>query len=66
MLLKSKQQNSENNEIVNRFFETVTIQKIIPKFLTKTFSTFLQGFIGLILVNSSDIIIININIIIKF
>lgn len=51
LLLKSKQQNSENNEIVNRFFETVTIQKIIPKFLTKTFSTFLQGFIGLILVS---------------
>ncbi len=51
LLLKSKQQNSEKREIVNRFFETITIQKTIPKFLTKTFSTILQGTVGLIVVS---------------
>jgi len=51
LLLKSKEQNLEKTDIVNRFFETVTIQKIIPKFLTKTFSTFLQGLVGLVLVS---------------
>lgn len=51
LLLKSKQQNPEKKEIVNRFFETVTIQKTIPKFLTKTFSTILQGAVGLIVVS---------------
>ncbi len=50
-LLKSKQRDSKSIEEVNRFFETVIIQKIIPKFLTKTFATFLQGFIGLVLVS---------------
>jgi putative ABC transport system ATP-binding protein len=52
LLLKSKQQNQEKREIVNRFFETITIQKIIPKFLTKTFATILQGAVGLIVVSS--------------
>lgn len=51
LLLKSKQQNPEKREIVNRFFETITIQKTIPKFLTKTFSTILQGAVGLIVVS---------------
>ncbi len=51
LLLKSKQQGKEAVEAVNYFFETVTIQKIIPKFLTKTFSTILQGIIGLILIS---------------
>jgi len=51
LLLKSKQQNPEKKEIVNRFFETITIQKTIPKFLTKTFATILQGAVGLIVVS---------------
>jgi len=51
LLLKSKQQNPEKREMVNRFFETITIQKTIPKFLTKTFSTILQGAVGLIVVS---------------
>lgn len=55
LLLKSKQQNPEKRakerEIVNRFFETITIQKTIPKFLTKTFATILQGAVGLIVVS---------------
>lgn len=51
LLLKSKQQNPEKREAVNRFFETITIQKTIPKFLTKTFSTILQGAVGLIVVS---------------
>lgn len=51
LLLKSKQQSPEKSETVNRFFETITIQKTIPKFLTKTFSTILQGAVGLIVVS---------------
>ncbi len=51
LLLKSKQQNPEKREIVNRFFETITIQKTIPKFLTKTFATIMQGAVGLIVVS---------------
>ncbi len=51
LLTKSKQQGIDKRSIINHFFETVTIQKTIPKFLTKTFATFLQGFIGLILVS---------------
>lgn len=51
LLIKAKQQNAEKTEVVNRFFETVTIQKTIPKFLTKTFSTILQGIVGLIVVS---------------
>ncbi|MBU6141095.1 MAG: HlyD family efflux transporter periplasmic adaptor subunit [Proteobacteria bacterium] len=50
-LLKSKKQKPEESETVNRFFETITIQKTIPKFLTKTLYTLLQGAIGLILVS---------------
>ena len=41
----------EKKEIVNRFFETIAIQKTIPKFLTKTLSTILQGAVGLIVVS---------------
>lgn len=51
LLNKSKQQNIDKSTITNYFFEIVTIQKIIPKFLTKTFSTFIQGFFGLLLVS---------------
>ena len=50
LLLKSKQQNPEKREIVNHFFETIIIQKTIPKFLTKTFATILQGAVGLVVV----------------
>lgn len=50
-LIKSKEKNIQKSEMVNRFFETITIQKIVPKFLTKTFTTLLQGFVGLILVS---------------
>jgi putative ABC transport system ATP-binding protein len=38
-------------EMVNRFFESVTIQKKIPKFFTKTFATILQTIVGLILIS---------------
>jgi ABC-type multidrug transport system fused ATPase/permease subunit len=51
LLLKTKQENPEKREIVNHFFETVIIQKTIPKFLTKTFATILQGAVGLIVVS---------------
>ena len=51
LLLKSKEQNPKKREMVNRFFETITIQKTIPKFLTKTFATILQGAVGLIVVS---------------
>lgn len=51
LLLKSKQHHPEKKEIINHFFETITIQKTIPKFLTKTFSTITQGAIGLIVVS---------------
>jgi hypothetical protein len=51
LLLKEKNQNPEKSEVVNRFFETITIQKTIPKFLTKTFSTILQGAVGLVVVS---------------
>ncbi len=47
-LLKSKHQNYGT---INHFFETVTVKKTIPKLLTKTFSTILHGFVGLVLVS---------------
>lgn len=37
-------------EMVNRFFETVTIQKTIPKLFSKTFTTILQALMGLVLI----------------
>lgn len=43
-------EEANQTEMVNRFFEAVTIQKTIPKFLTKTFSVFLQAIVGLVLV----------------
>ncbi len=46
-----KLEESNQYEMVNRFFETVTIQKQIPKFLTKTFTVILQSFFGLILIS---------------
>ncbi len=44
-------EEANQTEMVNRFFETIAIQKTIPKFLTKTFALLLQGMIGLILVS---------------
>lgn len=37
-------------QIVNQFFETSNIQKIIPKLFSKTFTTILQSFAGLVLI----------------
>jgi len=37
-------------ELVNRFFETMAIQKTIPKLLNKTFTTFFQSLISLLLI----------------
>lgn len=51
LLIKSKQQTPEKKLAINHFFETIVIQKTIPKFLTKTLSTFLQGAVGLIVVS---------------
>lgn len=51
LLQKSKEQNPEKREAVNHFFETIVIQKTIPKFLTKTLATVLQGAVGLIVVS---------------
>ena len=53
-LLKAQYKTFEQanqSEMVNRFFETVTIQKSVPQFLTKTFSLILQTIAGLILVS---------------
>lgn len=53
-LLNAQRQTFEEanqTEMVNRFFETISIQKTIPKFLTKTFALLLQGFVGLVLVS---------------
>lgn len=52
-LLNAKHQKFEEanqTEMVNRFFETITIQKTIPKLLNKTFTTLLQSCVGLILI----------------
>jgi len=43
-------EESNQTELVNRFFETVTIQKTIPKLLSKTFTIILQSITGLILI----------------
>jgi putative ABC transport system ATP-binding protein len=52
-ILNAKYQSFEEinqTEIVNRFFETQAIKKIVPKFLTKTFTLILQTIVGLVLV----------------
>lgn len=46
-----KLEQSNTTELTNRFFDVVTIQKNVPKFITKTFSFLLQAFIGLVLVS---------------
>ncbi len=51
LLLKNKEKTPNNIPSVISFFETITIQKTIPKFLTKTSYTILQGLIGLILIS---------------
>ncbi len=43
-------EEANQTEMVNRFFETVTIQKTIPKLFGKTFTILLQSFAGLILI----------------
>jgi putative ABC transport system ATP-binding protein len=43
-------EESNRTEMVNRFFETSSIQKTIPALLSKTFTTLLQSFAGLVLV----------------
>lgn len=43
-------QKSNQTELVNRFFDVVTVQKIIPKFVTETSSLSLQIIFGLLLV----------------
>ncbi len=43
-------EESNQTEMVNRFFEAINIQKTIPKLLTKTFAVILQAFAGLLLV----------------
>ncbi len=37
-------------KISNRFFEIITVQKTIPKFITKSFAVILQSLLGLILI----------------
>lgn len=52
-LLNAKHQTFEESnqtEMVNRFFETVSIQKTIPQLFSKTFTILLQSVAGLILV----------------
>ena len=52
-LLNANHQNFEESnqtELVNRFFETIAIQKTIPKLLSKTFTIILQSLVGLILI----------------
>jgi putative ABC transport system ATP-binding protein len=43
-------EESNRTELVNRFFETITIQKTIPKLFSKTFTVILQSFAGLFLI----------------
>jgi putative ABC transport system ATP-binding protein len=43
-------EESNQTEMVNRFFEAINIQKTIPKLLTKTFAVILQAVAGLLLV----------------
>lgn len=43
-------EESNQTEMVNRFFETATIQKIIPKLFSKTFTLLLQSLSGLLLI----------------
>jgi ABC-type bacteriocin/lantibiotic exporter with double-glycine peptidase domain len=43
-------EEANQTEMVNRFFEAISIQKTIPKFLTKSFALILQSFVGLALV----------------
>jgi putative ABC transport system ATP-binding protein len=46
-----KLEESNSTELLNRFFDVVTIQKTVPSFLTKTLAFILQAIIGLILVS---------------
>ncbi len=44
-------EEANQTEMVNRFFESINIQKTVSNFLTKTFTVILQTFAGLILVS---------------
>lgn len=46
-----KFEESHRSELVNRFFETIIIQKKIPSFLTKTLTAILQTIAGLLLIS---------------
>jgi len=46
----SKMKESNQTELVNRFFEVVTVQKLVPHFVTDSALLFLQVLFGLILV----------------
>ncbi len=41
---------SNQIELANRFFDITTIQKTIPKFITKTFAVLLQTIVGLLII----------------
>lgn len=47
----SRIQQSNQTELVNRFFDVTTVQKIVPRFATDTSSLILQVIFGLILVS---------------
>ncbi|MDX2082687.1 MAG: ABC transporter ATP-binding protein [Rickettsiales bacterium] len=52
-ILNAKHQSfveANQTEMVNRFFETVTIQKTIPKLFSKSFTVILQSLTGLFLI----------------
>ena len=46
-----KLEESNATELVNRFFDVITVQKTVPKFLVKTISFLFQTIIGLLLVS---------------
>ncbi len=46
-----KMEEANMPELINRFFDVVTLQKTVPKFLVKTISFLFQAAIGLILVS---------------
>ncbi len=43
-------EEANQTEMVNRFFETITIQKTIPKLFSKTFTTLLYSIAGMVLI----------------
>jgi putative ABC transport system ATP-binding protein len=43
-------ESGNQKEMVNRFFETINIQKAVPKFITDSFTIFLRAIVGLTLI----------------